>query len=152
MSVFRMVTSICRKLPANVRVARLHAGALLVCALLLGARPSLADELKAPALPTALPTPQTSGGKPLMQALKERHTSREFKSDPLPQQVLSNLLWAAFGINRSQSGGRTAPSAHDVQEISIYVVTAGLAHVYDAANNVLRPVLARDIRTLTGRQ
>lgn len=127
----------------------MRAGIFLVCALFLaGARSSPADELKA----LVLPTPQTVGGKPLMQALKERRSAREFKSHPLPQQVLSNLLWAAFGINRPANGGRTAPSAHDAQEISIYVVTAGGVHFYDAANNVLRPVPAGDIRALTGRQ
>ncbi|MGZ3241089.1 MAG: nitroreductase family protein, partial [Burkholderiaceae bacterium] len=120
-----------------------------LCALLLPvARPTLADE----SATLALPTPQTTGGKPLMQALKERHTSREFKSDPLPQQLLSNLLWAAFGINRPADGGRTAPSAHGAQDISIYVVTADSVRIYDAANNLLRMVLAKDIRALTGRQ
>lgn len=127
----------------------MRAGVFLVCALfLVGARSSPADELKA----LVLPTPQTVGGKPLMQALKDRRSAREFRNAPLPQQVLSNLLWAAFGINRPANGGRTAPSAHDAQEISIYVVTAGRVHVYDASNNTLRPVPAGDVRALTGRQ
>lgn len=134
-------------------VAGLRAGTFLLCtSFLLGAQSSPADELKAPAPPSLLPAPQTAGGKPLMQVLKERHTSREFRHDPLPQQMLSNLLWAAFGINRPASGGRTAPSAHDAQEISIYVVTDDGVHVYDPAKNALRLVSARDIRALTGRQ
>jgi nitroreductase len=99
-----------------------------------------------------LPAPQMDGGKPLMQALKERHTSRAFKGDSLSPQVLSNLLWAAFGINRRASNGRTAPSAHDAQEIDLYVVTADSVRVYNAHNHVLRLVAAKDIRALTGRQ
>lgn len=99
-----------------------------------------------------LPPPQTAGGMPLMQALNLRHTSRDYKNAPLPPQLLSNLLWAAFGINRPEHGGRTAPSAHDVQEISIYVVTAERVYIYDAQNHALRWVLTRDIRALTGIQ
>lgn len=126
-----------------------YVASLMLCTLLLPAtRPALADE--SPTL--VLPMPQTTGGKPLMQTLKERHTSREFKSNPLPPQMLSNLLWAAFGINRPAEGGRTAPSAHGAQDISIYVVTADSVRVYDAANNLLRLVQAKDIRALTGRQ
>lgn len=54
-----------------------------------------------------LPAPETERGKPLMQALKERHTSREFSDRKLPLYVLSSLLWAAFGVNRSRpAGGR----------------------------------------------
>ena len=71
-----------------------------------------------------LPAPQTTGGMPLMQALKARHSSREFRSQKLPMQVLSNLLWAAFGVNRPESGKRTAPSAMNWQEIDIYVAMA----------------------------
>ena len=68
---------------------------------------TLGKELK----PVILPTPQTDGGKPLMQVLKDRHSSREFSSEELPPQIISNLLWAAFGINRPATGMRTAPSA-----------------------------------------
>jgi len=99
-----------------------------------------------------LPAPQTSGGKPLMQALGERHTSRDFRADPLPPQLLSNLLWAAFGINRPATQGRTAPSAHDAQEIDVYVVMADGAYLYDAKGNALRSVRAGDLRASTGLQ
>ncbi len=68
--------------------------------------------------PIPLPAPQTDGGRPLMQVLKERKTRREFSSEKLPPQVLANLLWAAFGINRPD-GGRTAPSAMNWQEVVI---------------------------------
>jgi len=99
-----------------------------------------------------LPAPQTSGGKPLMQALKERHSTREFSPRVLPAQLLSDLLWAASGVNRPESGKRTAPSARDWREIDVYVVTADGAYVYDPDTQLLRRVLARDVRALTGLQ
>ena len=102
--------------------------------------------------PIALPTPQTDGGKPLMQALKLRATSRAFAPDALPPQTLANLLWAAWGINRPGEGKRTAPSAHNWQEIEVVVLTAGGAYVYDAAGNALKPLVAGDLRALGGVQ
>jgi SagB-type dehydrogenase family enzyme len=101
--------------------------------------------------PITLPPPQTSGGRPLMEALKDRHSTREFSSQKLPPQVLSNLLWAAFGINR-QDGKRTAPSAMNWQEIDIYAATQDGLYVYDAKSNALNPVLAQDVRGATGQQ
>ncbi len=116
---------------------------LLLCPAL-----SLAQELK----PISLPAPQTEGGKSLMQALKDRHSTREFSSEKLPLQVLSNLLWAAFGINRPDTGKRTAPSAMNWQEIDVYVATADGLYVYDAKGNKLDPVVAEDVRGATGEQ
>ena len=116
---------------------------LLLCPAL-----SLAQELK----PVSLPAPQTEGGKPLMQALKDRHSTREFSSEKLPLQVLSNLLWAAFGINRPDTGKRTAPSAMNWQEIDVYVATAEGLYVYDAKGNKLNPILAGDVRAAAGVQ
>ena len=102
--------------------------------------------------PIHLPTPQTSGGVPLMRALSHRHTSRSFSTKPLPLQTLSNLLWAAFGINRPGEGKRTAPSAYNHQEVDIYVLTARGVYLYNAAKQTLEPVLAGDIRALGGTQ
>jgi len=102
--------------------------------------------------PVALPAPQTDGGKPLMQALKLRASSRAFAPDPLPPQTLSNLLWAAWGINRPQEGKRTAPSARNWQEIDLLVVNATGAYLYDAAGDALKPLVAGDLRALTGTQ
>lgn len=99
-----------------------------------------------------LPKPQTEGGKPLMQALKERSSGREFSTRELPPQVLSNLLWAACGINRPDSGKRTAPSASNRQEIDVYVATASGLYLYEPKEHQLQPVLAEDIRAATGRQ
>ena len=99
-----------------------------------------------------LPPPQTEGGKPLMQALRERHSTREFSPEALPRQVLSNLLWAAAGVNRPATGQRTIPSARDWREIDVYVATAEGMYRYDARANALQPVVARDLRALTGVQ
>ena len=99
-----------------------------------------------------LPPPDTAGGKPLMQALKERHSSREFSAEPLPPAVLANLLWAANGVNRPDSGYRTAPSAKGWHEIDVYVALADGMYLYDAGAHVLKRVVARDLRAQTGRQ
>jgi SagB-type dehydrogenase family enzyme len=93
--------------------------------------------------------PQTHGGKRLMQALKDRKTIRSFSEKKLPPQMLSNLLWAAFGINRSESGKRTAPSAVNYQEIDIYVATEEGLYLYDSKTHMLNPVIAEDIRDKT---
>jgi len=102
--------------------------------------------------PIKLLPPQTDGGKPLMQALKERKSAREFASTDLPAQILSDLLWAACGINRPDSGGLTAPTAKNMKEIDVYVARADGVYLYDAKTNMLIPVLTGDIRESTGRQ
>ena len=102
--------------------------------------------------PVQLPTPQTEIGRPLMQVLKDRSSARDFSPGKLPTQVLSNLLWAAFGVNRSDSGKRTAPSAMNWQEIDIYVATPDGLYVYDANRNQLNPVSRDDVRAQTGTQ
>lgn len=99
----------------------------------------------------ALPAPHQNGGKPLMDVLKLRQTSRSFSPKPLPPQVLSDLLWAANGINRPD-GKRTAPSTRNWQEIAIYAVLPDGAWLYDARGNRLTPVAKGDLRKLTGMQ
>jgi SagB-type dehydrogenase family enzyme len=99
-----------------------------------------------------LPKPQMDGGKPLMQVLRDRKSSREFSSEKLPLQVLSNLLWAASGINRPDSGRRTAPSARNWQEIDVYVAASEGVYLFDAQAHSLKPILREDLRALTGRQ
>ena len=99
-----------------------------------------------------LSSPDTVGGIPLMRALKTRHSSREFDGRALPPQVLSNLLWAAGGVNRPDTGARTAPSAHDWREIDVYVATADGAYRYDPPTHALEQIAADDIRALTGVQ
>jgi nitroreductase len=101
-----------------------------------------------------LPKPQITGGMPLMQALAQRQTTRAFADKPLPLQTLSNLLWAAFGVNRPRDVktglGRTAPSAMNKQEIELDVVLADGVYVYEAEQNRLRPVVAGDMRGKVG--
>jgi nitroreductase len=121
---------------------------LVLLALVLFGGAATAQGLK----PIALPTPQTHGGKSLMEALALRSTSRAFSSDDLPAQTLSNLLWAAWGINRPTEGKRTAPSASNRQETDIYVVMKSGAYLYDALTNTLKPVVGGDYRAITGKQ
>jgi SagB-type dehydrogenase family enzyme len=116
-------------------------------AFLLFSAPGAQDSLV-----TKLPDPQLSGGKPLMQALKERKSSREFSPQKLPAQELSNLLWAAFGVNRPLTGGRTAPSAMNMQEIDVYAILAEGVYRYEAEKNALRRIDGSDIRDLAGAQ
>jgi len=99
-----------------------------------------------------LPAPVMTGGMPLMQALKARHSTREFSGKALSPQVLSNLLWAAAGVNRPDSGKRTAPSARNWREIDIYITLPEGAYRFDANEHVLLPVRSEDLRAQTGVQ
>ncbi len=101
--------------------------------------------------PIQLSKPQIAGN-PLMQLLAKRSSAREFSSEPLPVNILSNMLWAGAGINRPETGKRTAPTANNRQEIDIYVATAAGLYLYDAKSNLLKPILPDDIRGLTGAQ
>lgn len=102
--------------------------------------------------PIKLLTPQTDSGKPFMQVLKERKSTREFDSKELPLQIISDMLWAACGINRPDSGHRTAPSAMNMQEIDIYLAKSDGLYLFNAKANILESVAAGDIRALTGKQ
>lgn len=108
---------------------------------------AMAEDLK----PVPLMRFQLYSGRPLMQVLRERKSSRDFNKRKLPKRVLSNLLWAANGINRPATGGRTTPSAMNQQAIDIYVATADGLYLFDAEENQLQPVLKQDIRAMTGR-
>ncbi len=123
-----------------------------VAALVAGGPASMPAAAASPAPALPLPPPQMEGGKPLMQALRERKSSRSFKPDKLAPQVLSNLLWAAFGINRPAAGGRTAPSANNSQEIEVYAATADGLYLFEPKTHALKPLGSEDIRGLTGRQ
>lgn len=99
-----------------------------------------------------LPAPTWDRASPVLQLLRDRHSSREFSPRSLPLEVLSTLLWAAFGINRPETAGRTAPSAHNWQEIEVFAVLAEAAYRYDPAAHALHLVKAGDLRALTGVQ
>jgi len=104
--------------------------------------------------PIMLPKPQTDGGKSVLAALQERRTIRSIGEQKLPPQMLSNLLWAAFGVNRENGPfgqvGRTAASASNSQEIDLYVVLPEGIYLYEAVPHRLTPVVAGDQRAKVG--
>jgi SagB-type dehydrogenase family enzyme len=93
-----------------------------------------------------LPAPEMGGGMPLMEVLAKRATTRAFNPEELPLEELSNLLWAANGVNRKETGKRTAPSARNAQEIDIYVSMSNGLFFYNPVRNTLECVLKDDIR------
>jgi len=119
---------------------------------LAGTSSSIGQELH----PITLPEPEKGGGESVLTALQKRRTTRNVSSKPLPLQMLSSLLWAAFGINRDQAAfgkpGRTAPSASNSQEIDLYVVLPEGVYLYEAAPHRLAPVAAGDFRAMAGRR
>ena len=129
-----------------MKTAYVVAAVLALTAVLAGA------ETDKPLADITLPSPRMEGGKPLMAALKDRQSTRAYSDKPLSLQVLSDLLWAACGINRADSGKRTAPSTRNWQEIDIYVVMQDAAYLYDAKANALRAVAKGDLRKQTGKQ
>ncbi len=98
-----------------------------------------------------LPTPDRSGGMPLMAALNQRHSTREYSERSLHEQTVSNLLWAAFGINRP-NGDRTAPYWRHIMIIDLYVAMADGVWLYEPKAHVLLPYMSSDIRAETGTQ
>jgi SagB-type dehydrogenase family enzyme len=87
-----------------------------------------------------------------MTALKNRKSTRSFSNKPLPRQLLSDLLWVAFGVNRPENGYRTAPSPMNTQEIDIYAAEAKGLYLYDARFHQLVELSTEDIRSLCGTQ
>ena len=123
-------------------------------AVLVGTASSFAEDLKT----ITLAKPQTDGGKSVLAALKERRTNRNISAEKLPPQTLSNLLWAAFGVNREKgqgpfrSMGRTAASASNSQEIDLYVALPEGVYLYEAIPHRLKPIVAGDFRRRSGRR
>ncbi|MES2878060.1 MAG: nitroreductase family protein [Pseudomonadota bacterium] len=111
-------------------------------------KPAMGD---APSM-TYLPSANTTGGIPLMQALAQRRSLREFDPAPLPLQMLSDLLWAAAGINRAALAGHTAPSAMNAHEVSVYAALPTGLYLYGALTQSLSLVSATDVRRVTGYQ
>ncbi|MCX6156818.1 MAG: nitroreductase family protein [Ignavibacteriota bacterium] len=96
--------------------------------------------------------PEKTGGMPLMEALNKRHSSRNISSKKITDQELSNLLWAAFGINRDESGKRTAPTANDSRAMDVYVIMENGTYKYSAEDHSLDMVTEKDLRNFAGRQ
>ena len=99
-----------------------------------------------------LPRPALDRGKSVVKALQQRMTIREISEKKLPLQVLSNLLWAAYGVNRRKGPfgipGRTAASASNSQEIDLHVALEEGMYLYDAFHHRLISVLKGDLRAL----
>ena len=97
-----------------------------------------------------LPLPADDRGTSVFAALEQRRTTREISARPLPLQLLSNLLWAACGVNRKTGPfgvpGKTAASASNSQEIDLYVAVKEGVYLYDALNNCLAPIVSGDLR------
>jgi len=103
-----------------------------------------------------LPRPRTTGGMPVMDAIKERRSTRTFTGAELALQELADLLWAGFGFSREFAGkgihtpgSHTAPGAHNWQEIDIFVALESGVYLYHPAKNVLSGVLSEDVRRFT---
>lgn len=99
-----------------------------------------------------LPRPDLAASLPLMTALSLRASTREFAAAPVPLETLGTLLWAADGVNRSITGGRTAPSPHGLHEIDIYVALPNGVYRYDPPTHRLILKHAIDARNMTGYQ
>ena len=112
---------------------------LLVC-LVLSVAASAADKV------VKLPKPNLNRAGTVMKALSERQSTREYASKALSLADLSDLLWAANGINRPESGKRTAPSALNKQDVDVYVILPEGSYVYDAKNHQLNLVSEGDHR------
>jgi len=97
-----------------------------------------------------LPSPRKTGGKPLMTALSERQSNRDFSDKELSPQILSDLLWAANGFNRADK--RTAPSSQNKQEVDLYVFMKSGVYFYDAKNQQLILKVPGDNRSKNGSQ
>src|SRR5208282_6822719 len=123
------------------------AAAIAATALAIGAGAPRAEDMAA----RPLPPPRSSGGLPLIDALKLRRSTRAYSDRPLEPQVLSDLLWAADGVNRP-SGDRTAPYWRHIMVIDIYAAMADGVWLYDAKQHALSRHLESDIRALTGLQ
>jgi nitroreductase len=129
-------------------MTRRGANAALVAGAVLAAGPVLvAKETEA----IALPPPRSKGGLPLFEALALRRSTRAYSDRPLPAQVLSDLLWAAFGVNRP-SGDRTAPYWRHIMVIDVYAAAADGVWLYEPKTHSLLLQFRADIRTSTGLQ
>jgi nitroreductase len=100
----------------------------------------------------ALPPPRTRGGLPLLEALHRRHSTRRYGTRPLPTDLLSDLLWAAFGVNRAETADRTAPYWRHVLVMDIYLAMADGVWIYAPERHELLPYMPVDLRAQTGLQ
>jgi len=128
-------------------MTRRQVNAALLAAGAMAAIPGIAFAQEARALPAA----RKETGKPLMQALQLRRSTRAYSPRPLSAQTLSDLLWAAYGVNRP-SGDRTAPYWRHIMVIDVYCAMADGVWRYDPQQHALRPHVSADVRAQTGLQ
>jgi len=124
------------------------AGILATAALVATPSAAIAQDLK----PIDLPSPRSEGGQALTATLKLRRSTREYSDRPLPVQTLSDLLWAAFGVNRTASGDRTVPYWRHIMVMEIYVAMADGVWLFEPKAHTLLPHSKDDIRAQTGLQ
>jgi SagB-type dehydrogenase family enzyme len=99
----------------------------------------------------SLSEPQKSGGMPLFEALNNRSSGRTFSPQPIKEKDLSNLLWAAFGVNRDD-GRRTAPSARNWRQTDIYLIREDGWYLYEPEGHSLIKMGNDDLREFAGTQ
>lgn len=104
---------------------------------------------KASAAEISLPQPKIEAGMSVMQALEKRKTSRSFSDTNISPSQLSHILWAANGINRPESGGRTNPAALGVHSVEVYAVTAEGIYLYQPQKHTLQSIAEGDFRMTT---
>lgn len=129
-------------------MTRRQANAGILAGAVLAAAPgvAVAQELK------VLPPPRSEGGQSLTAALKLRRSTREYSDRPLPAQVVSDLLWAAFGVNRRANDGRTVPYWRHVMVLDVYLAMADGVWLYEPKSHQLQPHMKEDLRAQTGLQ
>jgi len=115
---------------------------LVIAAAVMAACATHAQDLA----PITLNAPDLNRPASLMQAFKNRVSCTNYSDRALTTQDLSDLLWAANGVNRPDLKKRTAPSGMNAQDIDIYVFFPNGAYLYDAFANVLKPVAKGDFR------
>jgi len=129
-------------------MTRRQANAGILASAAFAAAPAIAQQPK----PKALPAPRAEGGQSLTAALRLRRSTREYADRPLPAQVLSDLLWAAFGVNRPAIDGRTVPYWRHIMVIDVYLTMADGVWLYEPKTHTLLPYMNKDLRAMTGLQ
>src|SRR6056297_1158064 len=119
----------------------------LVFLLFFGLKPANAQVIET----IQLPAVQKTGGMSLMEALQNRQSQRSYSNKDLTDQQLSNLLWAAYGINRP-NGYRTVPSARAYHEFDIYIIKPEGWYVYNAEGHAMLKMGNEDLREYAGKQ
>lgn len=141
--IFKLIYNVVINKPINTRGTRMKKTLITMLAIALFAPMAMAQQEADLAI--ILKKPQLKKGKPVMQALSERKSTRQFSAKGLDNQTLSNLLWAATGINRAD-GKRTNPTAMNRQEIDVYACLPQGAYLYNVKEHSLTQISKEDCR------